>query len=140
MNENLLELTAHIVSAYVEKNPVPQAGLSELIANVSSSLSTLGLAAAEPLAPPIPAVNPKKSIHRDYLISLEDGRRYKTLRRHLSGRGLTPDEYRTKWNLPTDYPMVAAAYSERRSQLAKSLRLGRKAGPVAPNKRVAKQR
>jgi hypothetical protein len=87
-----------------------------------------------------PAVPMRKSIHRDFILSLEDGKRYQTLRRHLLGRGMTPEQYRAKWNLPADYPMVAAAYSERRSALAKSLGLGRKAAaeiaePISKPKR-----
>jgi predicted transcriptional regulator len=75
---------------------------------------------------PVPAVPIKKSISHDYIISLEDGRRYKSLKRHLSGRGLTPEQYREKWGLPVDYPMVAPSYAQQRSELAKSMGLGRK--------------
>ncbi|TGV77156.1 transcriptional regulator, partial [Mesorhizobium sp. M2D.F.Ca.ET.145.01.1.1] len=88
--------------------------------------------ATPPEAPSLkPAVNPKKSIYPDYIISLEDGQKYKSLKRHLAVRhGMTPDEYRTKWGLAKDYPMVAPNYSAARSALAKSLGLGRKAAPV----------
>ncbi|RWD93461.1 MucR family transcriptional regulator, partial [Mesorhizobium sp.] len=104
---NLIELTADIVSAYVQKNPVPASGLPDLIASVNSALSNIGNA-TPPEAPSLkPAVNPKKSIYPDYIISLEDGQKYKSLKRHLAVRhGLTPDEYRTKWGLAKDYPMV----------------------------------
>ena len=136
----LAELTAKIVSAFVSKNSIPVAGLPELIASVHSSLSGLRQPLALPAAPLVPAVNPKKSIFPDYIISLEDGRKYKSMRRHLSAsHGLTPDEYRAKWNLPADYPMVAPNYSATRSVLAKAAGLGRKAPPAkAPAKRSRK--
>lgn len=125
---NLIELTADIVSAYVQKNAVPVSGLPDLIASVNSALSNIGQRTpAEPPAPK-PAVNPKRSVFPDYIISLEDGQKYKSLKRHLATRhGMTPDEYRAKWGLPKDYPMVAPNYSATRSALAKSLGLGRKA-------------
>jgi predicted transcriptional regulator len=90
---------------------------------------TLGVLEAPPIEEekPKPAVPIKKSITPDYLISLEDGRRYKSLKRHLGGRGLTPDQYREKWGLASDYPMVAPNYAKQRSDLAKSMGLGRKA-------------
>ena len=85
----------------------------------------------------MPAVNPKRSVHGDFIICLEDGKKFKSLKRHLmSSYGLTPDEYRTKWGLPHDYPMVAPNYSAARSQLAKALGLGRK--PAAKAKTKAK--
>jgi predicted transcriptional regulator len=87
---------------------------------------------AEPDPAPTPAVSVKKSITPDHLISLEDGKKYKSLKRHLTSRGMTPDEYRAKWGLPKDYPMVAASYSAQRSNLAKTLGLGRKALADAP--------
>jgi predicted transcriptional regulator len=94
----------------------------------------LGKAAAEP-EKPVPAVPIKKSVMPEYLISLEDGRHYKALKRHLRRLGMTPEEYRTKWGLSPDYPMVAAEYAKRRSELAKSLGLGRKrAEPTPPPK------
>ncbi|TIP54259.1 MAG: transcriptional regulator, partial [Mesorhizobium sp.] len=128
---NLIELTADIVAAYVQKNAVPVAGLPDLIASVNSALSNIGQTA--PVEAPVqkPAVNPKRSVFPDYIISLEDGQKYKSLKRHLATRhGLTPDEYRAKWGLGKDYPMVAPNYSAARSALAKSLGLGRKAAPV----------
>lgn len=133
-SEQLAEITAHVVAAYVEKNSVSPSGLPELIAAVSGAFASLGQPAV-PAAPAlVPAVNPKKSVHDDYLISLEDGQKYKTLRRHLSGRGLTPDEYRAKWGLPDTYPMVAPNYSARRSELAKALGLGRKPKAKPPSR------
>ncbi len=137
---NLLELTAHIVSAYVEKNRLPASGLGDLIASVSASLSGLGQPAIPVAAPLVPAVNPKKSVTPDFIICLEDGKKFKSLKRHLGVHfGLTPDAYRAKWGLPADYPMVAPNYAASRSLLAKSIGLGRKAAPVkAPVKTRAK--
>ena len=122
---SLVELAADIVSAYVSKNSVPVTELPNLIASVHTSLTNLGQpASAEPekLTPLMPI---KKTVTPDYLISLEDGRQYKSLKRHLSSRGLSPEEYRRKWGLPHDYPMVAANYAAQRSELAKSSGLGR---------------
>jgi len=128
-NANLTELTAEVVAAYVTNNNVSVADLAGLIAATHAALS--GASKPVPEVPiPTPAVSIKKSVTPDFLISLEDGKKYKSLKRHLSGFGLTPDEYRTKWGLPKDYPMVAPAYSAQRSSLAKSLGLGRKAAPA----------
>ncbi|AMY03371.1 MucR family transcriptional regulator [Mesorhizobium ciceri] len=138
---NLIELTADIVSAYVQKNAVPVAGLPDLIASVNLALSNVSqsLPAVEPA--PVPAVNPKRSIFPDYIISLEDGKRYKSLKRHLSAaHGMTPDEYRAKWGLAKDYPMVAPSYSAVRSAMAKSSGLGRKAAPLPAKKARPKAR
>lgn len=137
----LVELTADVVSAYVANNPVPVTGLPDLIASVHASLSGIGQPEAQPAAELVPAVNPKKSVFPDYLICLEDGKRFKSLRRHLNvDFGLSPEEYRTKWNLPHDYPMVAPNYSATRSALAKAAGLGVKAAPLkkAPGTRKAK--
>ena len=128
MNENTeaIALTADIVSAYVSNNSVDAGELAVLIDQVHQALTQASEGKpAEPEAPPTPAVPVKKSITPEYLISLEDGRKYKSLKRHLSTRGMSPDDYRTKWGLPKDYPMVAASYSAQRSSLAKSLGLGR---------------
>lgn len=132
---DLLELTAHIVSAYVEKNRLPVAGLSDLIASVAASIGGLSQPPA-PVAPPqVPAVNPKRSVTADYIICLEDGKKFKSLKRHLGVHfNLTPEAYRAKWGLPADYPMVAPNYAASRSELAKSIGLGRKAAAVAPAK------
>ncbi|BAV52622.1 MucR family transcriptional regulator (plasmid) [Mesorhizobium loti] len=138
-SNNMIELTADIVAAYVQKNAVPVAGLPDLIASVNSALSNIGGSAPITEPAPKPAVNPKKSVFPDYIISLEDGRKYKSLKRHLAtSHGLTPDEYRTRWGLPKDYPMVAPSYSATRSALAKSLGLGRK--PVPAKKPAAKRK
>ena len=122
-------MTAGVVQAYVSNNPVPASALPDLIIQISSSLASLGKpeqSAPEPLKPHIPI---KKTVTDDYLISLEDGKKYKLLKRHLTTRGLTPDEYRAKWGLPSDYPMAAPGYSAMRSDQAKRIGLGRK--PVA---------
>ena len=142
--EGQLELTADIVSAYVSNNPVPAADLPTLIAQVHQSLSGLtGNVAAVPAEDQKPAVNPKRSIHDDHIVCLEDGKKYKSLKRHLATHhGLSPDEYRAKWGLPSDYPMVAPGYSAARSALAKEMGLGRKPKaqpePVASVKRGRK--
>nr|WP_308220164.1 MucR family transcriptional regulator [Methylobacterium crusticola] len=122
---------ADIVSAYVSNNVIRSADLPELIASIHASLTTLGQPAVpepEKLTPPVPI---RKTVTPDAIISLEDGKPYKSLKRHLSGRGLTPDTYRQKWGLPHDYPMVAASYASQRSELAKSFGLGRGRKPAA---------
>ena len=130
---DLTELTADIVSAYVANNSVARGDLAEVIVSVHAALHTL-TAPALP-APPKqePAVAIRRSVTPDFIFSLEDGKPYKTLKRHLGILGMTPAQYREKWGLHSDYPMVAANYAKRRSDLAKSLGLGqiRKKG-VAP--------
>ncbi|MBZ9670923.1 MucR family transcriptional regulator [Mesorhizobium sp. ES1-3] len=139
----LIELTADIVSAYVSNNPVPVTSLSDLIASVNSSLAKIG-PQAEPETPTqAPAVNPKRSVFPDYIICLDDGKKFKSLKRHLAVRyGLTPDEYREKWRLKSDYPMVAPNYAAQRSALAKSSGLGRKtaAKPVTSTRKKRSSR
>ncbi|MEL6437217.1 MAG: MucR family transcriptional regulator [Pseudomonadota bacterium] len=125
----LVELTADIVSAYVGNNAVAASDLPSLITQVHKALGETVAASAEPEEEvrPDPAVNPKKSVTRDYIICLEDGKPFKSLKRHLmSHYGMTPDEYRTRWGLPSDYPMVAPSYAEKRSELARKSGLGRK--------------
>lgn len=136
----LIELTADVVSAYVSNNPVPVASLPDLIASVNSSLSKIGGPVQPETPAQAPAVNPKRSVFPDYIVCLEDGKKFKSLKRHLDVHyGLTPDEYRAKWGLKSDYPMVAPNYAARRSALAKSSGLGRK--PAAkPAKSVGKKR
>jgi predicted transcriptional regulator len=132
---DFLGLTADLVAAYVANNSVPAAELPGLMAQVYASLS--GLTSATPVksdkpAAPTPA-QVRKSITPDALISFEDGKPYKTLRRHLTLRGLSPEAYREKWGLSADYPMTSASYSAQRSELARSLGLGlqrRKSSPV----------
>jgi predicted transcriptional regulator len=136
-NQKLVELTADVVAAYLSANEIRTADVGTVIADVYNSLSSLGKEAAtpEPLKPP---VSIRKSITPDYLISLEDGRQYKSLKRHLAGRGLTPAQYREKWGLPRDYPMVAPAYAAQRSELAKKMGLGRKMAEARSAKAAAK--
>ena len=123
----LIEMTSEIVAAYVTKNHVHVAELPELISTIHAALSGMGGApeAAPESAKLVPAVPIKKSITEDFMICLEDGRKLKSLKRHLqSVYGLSPERYRAKWGLPHDYPMVAPGYSARRSELAKSIGLG----------------
>ena len=136
-NKALLGLTAEIVSAHVKNNAVATTELPLLIEKIYLALRDAGQAAAsvpaykearpEPLERPAPVVAPKKSVFPDYIICLEDGRKLKTLKRHLrSTYNMTPEQYREKWDLAADYPMVAPNYAEHRSLLAKQLGLGRK--------------
>src|SRR5688572_25843043 len=112
---NLTELTAEIVSAYVTNNPVPTTGLAELIATVHSAVAGLSHPSSLAEQAPTPAVNPKRSVHADYIVCLEDGKRFKSLKRHLMTHyELTPEAYREKWGLPRDYPMVAPSYAAAR--------------------------
>jgi len=138
-----VELAASIVSAYVGNNHVAVAELPSVIAAVFGALASLGKDAPEPVKEAValvPAVPVKKSITPDYIICLEDGKQFKSMKRHLATKfGLTPDEYRRKWSLPSDYPMVAAGYATKRSELALALGLGRKKSetteePAAPAK------
>jgi predicted transcriptional regulator len=127
--EMLMELTADVVAAYVSNNSVPVADLPSLIGNVHASLAKMGaIVQPEPVAEKQkPAVNPKKSITDAYIICLEDGKHFKSLKRHLMTHyGLTPEQYREKWDLDTNYPMVAPNYAKARSNLARSMGLGRK--------------
>ncbi len=117
-------LAANIVSAYVSNNSVPVGDLPGLIASVHASLERVTAPPAPEPAKPEPIIPIRKTVTPDHIISLEDGRPYKTLKRHLAGRGLTPEEYKRKWGLPVDYPMVAANYAAQRSQLAKDSGLG----------------
>jgi predicted transcriptional regulator len=123
---NYIELTASIVSAYVSNNSVPTQDLSALINQVHTALSRVssgqGEVASEPLKP---AVSVKKSITADFIVCLEDGKKFKSLKRHLRTQyNMTPDQYREKWSLPPDYPMVAPNYAIARSELAKQMGLG----------------
>ena len=140
-NKTAIELTADIVSAYVGNNPLPASGLPDLIASVSASVRKLGSAA--PVESPAlnPAVNPKRSVFPDHIVCLEDGKKFKSLKRHLmTDHGLSPEEYRGKWGLPSDYPMVAPNYSATRSALAKSSGLGRKPAVPAAAAKVTKRK
>ncbi|AZO35479.1 MAG: transcriptional regulator [Mesorhizobium sp.] len=138
---NLIELTADIVSAYVSNNPVPVASLPDLIASVNSSLTKVGQPTEPETPAKAPAVNPKRSVLPDYIICLEDGKKFKSLKRHLGVHyGLTPDEYREKWGLARDYPMVAPNYAEQRSALAKASGLGRKPAVKSAKKASARRK
>ena len=126
---DLAELTTKIVAAYVGRNNLQVADLPTLITTVQQALKGLGqpLEPAEPAAELKPAVSIKKSVTPEYIVCLEDGKRLKMLKRHLnSSYNMSPDEYRAKWNLPSDYPMVAPNYAKSRSDLALKLGLGRK--------------
>ena len=127
---NLIDLTAGIVSAYVGKNTVTQAELPKLIDDVHRALTGAanGAPPREDLGEIKPAVTVKKSLTSDYLICLEDGKKFKSLKRHLrSHYNLSPEQYREKWGLPADYPMVAPNYAQARSSLAKRMGLGQRA-------------
>ena len=141
-NTELLDLTTSVVAAYVSNNNVQPSDLVDLIASTYSALEKLGAepAPAAALAGPlVPAVPIRKSVTPDAIICLEDGKKFKSLKRHLSTSfGMTPEQYRVKWGLPVDYPMVAPAYAEARSALAKSMGLGRKAALGAKKKPAAR--
>ena len=126
---DLLALTSEIVSAHVGNNAVQNQDLPQLIESVFHTLSALKTGPKEPQVEQKPAVPIKKSVTDDYIICLEDGKKLKMLKRHLNtAYGMTPEEYRAKWNLPPDYPMVAPNYSKKRKDLAKKIGLGRKPG------------
>ena len=124
--KNFIDLTTTIVSAYVSNNPMPASELPALISQIHAALLRVSTGRAElPLEPAKPAVPVKKSMTADYLVCLEDGKRFKSLKRHLRTQyGMTPEQYRDKWGLPPDYPMVAPNYAVARSQLAKKMGLG----------------
>ncbi len=129
-------MVSEIVSAYVSKNSLPPSELPHLIKTVHDALSSpeQGTSSA-----PEPAVPIKKSIRPDYVICLEDGKKLKMLKRHLrTAYDMSPDEYRQKWGLASDYPMVAPKYAARRSELAKKIGLGRKAGQKVKSRKVVK--
>lgn len=129
MNETLLTLTADIVAAHVSNHSVSIADLPILIATVHGALADLGTVEQPVAAKQEPAVSVRASIKPDYIICLEDGKKLKMLKRHLmSHYGMTPDDYRAKWGLPKDYPMVAPNYAEQRRSLAMKIGLGRGAG------------
>jgi len=125
-NTDLIDLAADIVSAYVSNNSIPVADLPTLIADVHRALNNTQRGMQEPASEPLkPAVNPKKSVFPDYIVCLEDGKKFKSLKRHLRTHyDLSPEQYRDKWGLPADYPMVAPNYAAARSALAKKMGLG----------------
>jgi len=127
--ELLITLTADIVAAHVSNNSVAVSDVSTLIGNVHAALAGLSGTAAAPEIVLEPAVPVRNSVKRDYIVCLDDGRKLKMLKRHLMTHyGMTPDDYRAKWGLPADYPMVAPAYAEQRRELAKAIGLGRAPG------------
>ena len=137
MNEMLISLTSDIVTAHVANNNVDVDTLPALIENVYTALSGLGTekVVEEPLEPAVPI---RQSVKPDYLVCLEDGKKMKMLKRHLmTAYGMTPDEYRNRWGLPADYPMVAPNYAEKRRQLAKDIGLGRKPGQRRGRKKAS---
>lgn len=123
---SFIELAADIVSAYVSNNSVPASDLPALIADIHGALTRLsGVAVEEPSEPQKPAIPVKKSIAADFIICLEDGKKFKSLKRHLRTQyNMSPEQYREKWGLPADYPMVAPNYAAARSRLAKEMGLG----------------
>src|ERR1700721_2682092 len=124
--KNFIDLTASIVSAYLSHNPTPASEIPALISQIYAALRRgSGGRIQTPLEPAKPAVSVKKSMTPDYLVCLEDGKRFKSLKRHLRSQyNMTPEQYREKWGLPPDYPMVAPNYAVARSQLAKKMGLG----------------
>jgi len=136
--DELLKLASEIVAAYVSHNLLPADDLAGMIKSVHATLGGLSTTAPVEIATTLkPAVPVKKSIGQDYIVCLEDGKKLKMLKRYLRSRyNLSPDEYRAKWQLPVDYPMVAPAYAAQRSEFAKKIGLGR-AAPVARAKRRA---
>ncbi len=126
---SLLSLTTQIVAAYVSRNEVPRGEVARLVSEVHAALQAVGSGTAISVVPDITPQKSsiKKSVFPEYLVCLEDGKRFKSLKRHLRVKySLTPEQYRTKWGLAADYPMVAPRYAETRSKLAKSMGLGRK--------------
>jgi predicted transcriptional regulator len=136
---NLIELAADIVSAYVSNNSVQSTELASLIGSVHGALRNIGHPAETVPPKGEPAVSIKKSITGDYLISLFDGKKYKSLKRHLrTSHDMTPEQYRTHWGLPHDYPMVAPNYAKARSEMAKTMGLGQQRRKSAAKKRAKK--
>ncbi len=130
----LLELTTKIVAAHVSHNAMPATDLPRLIATVHETLATLG-----PEPKPTPVVPINQSVKPEYIVCLEDGTEHKMLKRHLkTAHGMTPDDYRKRWGLPLDYPLVSPNYAATRSELAKKIGLGRKPGPKVNAQRKTK--
>jgi len=129
LSETLITLTSDIVAAHVSNNSVSVGDLPALITNVYGALASLGQTAPVVEAPPEPAVSVRSSVKPDHIVCLEDGKKLKMLKRHLMTHyNLTPEQYRARWNLPADYPMVAPNYAEKRRELAKKIGLGRRPG------------
>lgn len=138
MSETLITLTSDIVAAHVSNNSVSVEDVPTLISNVYGALSGLGQEAPAAEPAPEPAVSVRASVKPDYIVCLEDGKKLKMLKRHLMTHyNLTPEQYRQRWNLPADYPMVAPNYAQKRRELAKKIGLGRKPGPKRGGRRSA---
>ena len=135
--EDVLRLAVDVIAAYVSNNRVSSGQVRDVIETVFGSMNSLGMATAEARGDAQkPVVPVRRSVTPDYIVCLEDGKKLKMLKRHLrTAFGMTPAEYRTKWNLPADYPMVAPNYAKQRSELAKKIGLGRK-----PGKKVKRRR
>ena len=142
MNETLITLTSDIVAAHLSNNSVSVDEVPALITSIYGALAGLGQAVVVPEVMPEPAVSIRSSIKPDYIVCLEDGKKLKMLKRHLMTHyNLTPDQYRARWGLNADYPMVAPNYAEKRRELAKKIGLGRKPGqkrgrPAKPKPKV----
>ncbi|MDR3470158.1 MAG: MucR family transcriptional regulator [Devosia sp.] len=141
-DETLIEVTAEVVAAYVSNNALSAGDLPNLLSAVYTALSGLRqpvqqVAQEEPQKPAVPV---RKSVTPDYIVCLDDGQKFKSLKRHLAQLGMTPQQYRSKWQLPSDYPMVAPNYSATRSALAKSRGLGKKVPPVKAAPAAVKSR
>ena len=138
MSETLITLTSDIVAAHLSNNNVDVDSVPSLITNVYQALASLGNGEANTEEPPEPAVSIRASVKPDYIVCLEDGKKLKMLKRYLrTNYDMTPEEYRARWNLPADYPMVAPNYAERRRELAKKIGLGRKPGQKRGRKKKA---
>ncbi len=137
-SSNPIELAAEVVAAFVSNNSVPVGELPALIQAVHTSIRRLAEgseSAAQKFEEKAPAVSIRKSVTQDYLICLDDGKRFRSLRRHLTALGMTPEQYREKWHLPADYPMVAPNYAAQRSAMAKEIGLGQMRGRTAAGKK-----
>lgn len=134
---DMLHMTSEIVAAYVRNNSVAMNQVQDVINTVYAALQALnGQPAETPSEPPKPAVSVRRSVMPDHIVCLEDGKKLKMLKRHLrAAYNMTPEEYRAKWGLPADYPMVAPNYAQQRSAFAKKIGLGRKKGQKAPRRR-----
>ncbi|WP_338243159.1 MucR family transcriptional regulator [Aurantiacibacter hainanensis] len=136
--ELLISLTSDIVIAQVSNSEVEAEALPSLIQNVYAALAGLGAEAHQDMAPE-PAVSIRASVKKEHIVCLEDGKKMKMLRRHLmTDHGMTPEEYRERWNLPADYPMVAPDYADKRRDLAKKIGLGRKSNKARSSKKATK--
>ncbi|MCX9146373.1 MucR family transcriptional regulator [Erythrobacter sp. WG] len=136
MKETLITLTSDIVAAHVSNNDVAVTDVPALITNVYTALANLGETPVVEEAKPQPAVSVRNSVKPEYIVCLEDGKKLKMLKRYLrTNYNMSPEEYRARWGLPADYPMVAPNYAEKRRDLAKKIGLGRKPGEAAPKTR-----